>query len=533
MHVMKTLALSVLAMLLSASSGHAEMRLTRLEMPEAGAESLGTDLSDDGRTVLARWRSEGSYWAHLSVWRPGEGAARELSIDSTSNGLFELRFASLGRNGRLVSASIEEPRDSGWVQSSLLWRNAGPPRSISDVSRGQLDSFRGVSDDGRTFFGVSAATGEEGFWTRRGGFEAVDSQFTPYHLIGNGSKIFGYYPFSQDEWTWAVVSRGEVPKRVDSNPDLGCSLSWLTVYSRDGSVGWSGSLLGDLEPERPIRRWTQEGGVECFDAFPKFEGFDLGDAYVHGITESGDEILGWARYDPQLRDEPGPFGDESWAWFLYSDERGFRWVRDALQAGPVGDELAGWTRLSWGALSADGRVMSGSGRDPEGVAHTFVVERWLERDDIEIAAGSNLIVETLFGDVRDPIEITVFGSEVVDVDLIDRTTLGLVVDGARRVRSGRVANPMVDVLDDVDGDGLIDLVLYFSSSDLGSRRYDRDVCLSGWINGDTFESCDRVDSDGAFCGRGFEVAILPVVAVAVRGRRRRSAANTVRVDRPR
>ncbi|MCI0634315.1 MAG: hypothetical protein L0206_10435 [Actinobacteria bacterium] len=131
---------------------------------------------------------------------------------------------------------------------------------------------------------------------------------------------------------------------------------------------------------------------------------------------------------------------------------------------------------------------------------------------IDIKPGSDVNAVNPFA--RSRIPVAILGSEEVDVRDVDLTSLRFGPSGAMSTqRKG-------GSLEDVNGDGIPDLVSHYRTEETGIAIGDAEACVTGEIDGTPFEGCDSVRTVPA-CGLGFEPVLLLAPFLLARRRRGR------------
>jgi probable HAF family extracellular repeat protein len=262
-----------------------------------------------------------------------------------------------------------------------------------------LDRCHGVSGDGSIAIGADGLSAA--YWSAENGIVGLPLLDPGSFGYGeaqaaswDGTTIVGYdtSPGYVAPWRWTadtgVMSLGTLAGGSEAGVAYG--------VSSDGSVivGWSNSNIGN-----EAFRWTQEAGMVGLGVLAG----PGGGSTAWGISADGSTIIGQSKYqafvwtqeegmvglgilgdfEPSMQTQTMPVdvsGDgsvvvgNSWVvgGFIWDATNGTRLLSDALVA-DYGLDLGGWRLDGVSAISDDGRILVGGGRNPQGQNEIWMV----------------------------------------------------------------------------------------------------------------------------------------------------------------
>jgi probable HAF family extracellular repeat protein len=228
-----------------------------------------------------------------------------------------------------------------------------------NIGSGRLINGYGVSDDGSVVVGTSGTSPGAFRWTQATGMVPLGALAAGQDSYGSavssdGSVVIGSAATAgggQQAFRWTV---GTGMRGLGYVPGGGTSYSVATDLSADGSVvvGQGGGLLRAF-------RWTAAGGIVDLGLLSGYR-----EAAAHAVSADGAVVVGGAFN----RDDVPTYRAVIW-----DAEHGARDLASIL-TDELGLDLAGWNLRGATGISDDGRVIVGSGVNPQGFEEAWIAE---------------------------------------------------------------------------------------------------------------------------------------------------------------
>jgi probable HAF family extracellular repeat protein len=426
------------------------------------------------------------------------------------------------------------------VAEAFLWTAEGGIVGLGDLPGGSFSSSpRAVSADGSVVVGVSSGSaGQESFrWTSSSGmvglgdFEGGDFHGSALDVSADGSVVVG--------WSWG--SAGQEAFRWTSGSGMvglgdfegGPFFSYARGVSADGSVvvgssksatgmeayRWTadsgmvglgfrsaalavssdGSTVVVVVADQPFL-WTADGGMVSLGSLP-----GAINSQPMAISGDGSVVVGYSA---------SALGKEA---FLWDADHGMRVLQDVL-ANDYGLDLTGWSLEGASGISDDGLTIVGGGVSPSGKREAWIatIPEPTTAVEIDIRPGS------------DPNSINPFSRGVVPVAILTSEDFDALTVDADSVLFGPTEAEKKHKqahVEDVDGDGDLDLLLHFRTPDTGIALGATEACVTGeTYDGVPIEGCDSVRTvpphgsgvsttassavSSTSCGLGVELALV-------------------------
>jgi probable HAF family extracellular repeat protein len=373
---------------------------------------------------------------------------------------------------------------SGSLGEAFRWTQTSGMVGLGDLPGGQFASQAfDVSANGSVVVGRSES-GQFNFeafrWTQATGMLGlgfIQGSLAPINassaeavspdgsVVVGSNEAFGGVGRQAFRWTQAtgMVGLGRLP---------GGTFSEATDISADGSV-----IVGQSETFASIDafRWTQAGGMVSLGHLPGGTQSASVAVSADGSLVVGRDIIG------------GPTDFEA---FIWDGTNGMRNLREVLIA--QGDDLTGWSLSEARGISADGRIIIGFGINPEGNR-----EAWLAELTPQQVVPEPVAIDVKPGSSENPINprsngvisIAILSTNSFDPSTVDQASVEFGPNQALATGRGQ--------LQDVNGDGLPDLVLHFRTQDSGIQCGDTSVSITGQtVDGTPIQGSDSITTVG-------------------------------------
>ena len=328
-----------------------------LGITPGATSSLAHDVSDDGIVVVGRCGYPPAplptkpAWTSAFRWTEAQGMTPIAEAPPPTAYLLTEAYAVSGDASVIVGEYMGVDG-----LGAFRWTQADGLVDLGFLAGGGPDSgARGLSSDGSVVVGYSrpASGYREAFrWTEATGMVGLghlpgaDFLFSRAHaLSADGSAVVGVSASAEGtqafRWTEAagMVGLGDLAG--------GDFWSEALAVSADGCVvvGWSESGSG-----REAFRWTESEGIIAMGG-----GFG---SVAYGVSADGSVIVGGSE---------DVFGGA----FIWNRGAGMRSLQELLVS-DLGLDLTGWALEYATAVSADGLVIVGNGRNPNGQTEAWI-----------------------------------------------------------------------------------------------------------------------------------------------------------------
>jgi probable HAF family extracellular repeat protein len=321
-------------------------------LPTGTHESTGFGISYDGHTLVGAGDTAAGYEAFR--WSDSMRALGDLpggTVFSVARGVSGDAQVVVGA-GNYADAGLKE---------AFSWTSGTDMVGLGDLPGGSFDSEAwATSQDGSVIVGIghSAVDAEAFRWTANSGMVGLgllsETDYSrAFGVSGNGTIVVG------DSASFSGSGRSEAFHWTQETGMVGLGFlvppgqtrfTTATAISADGTT-----IVGQANtPTSPGVAFKWRDGV--MTALPDLPG-GWESSYAYGVSADGSIIVGWSD------------GGQGYTQAVFWDSSGVHDLRDHLVS--LGAGLTGWTLYQAMGVSANGVVVVGYGRNPQGNFEAF------------------------------------------------------------------------------------------------------------------------------------------------------------------
>jgi len=460
----------------------------------AANDSFGYSVAVSGDTAVAGASKDytdddtGFWLYHGSAYvfrYDGSDWVEEAKLTASDRAWFHYFGVSVAVSGDTAVVGAEGDEDNGYHSgSAYVFRYDG-----SDwVEEAKLTASDGASFD---YFGRSVAVS--------GDTAVVGAQY----YRANGWDSGSAYVFRYDGSDWVeeaklTASDGAAGDRFGAPVAISGDTAVVGAHYDDDNGSDSGSAYVFRYDGSD---WVEEAKLTASDGAVR-------DYFGRSVAVSGDTAVVGSFFDDD-------HGAESGSAYLFRYD-GSDWVEEVKLTASDGAVRDYFGRSV--AVSGDTAVVGAEGDDDNGSgsgsAYVFRFIPPAPPVEIDIKPGSDPNPVNPFS--LGMIPVAILTTEDFDALTVDADSVLFGPDEAeKRHKQAHV--------EDVDGDGDLDLLLHFRTQETGIALGDTKACVTGeTLDGTPFEGCDNVSTQPP-CGNGYAAALVLPPLLWIGGRRRRRA----------
>jgi probable HAF family extracellular repeat protein len=330
------------------TSGHAfAQSIINLGVLSGDSSSSAVGISGDGSTIVGLSRTTGSSAFRAFRWTAGTGM-QDLSTPVTGT---NPNATGISGDGNTIIGGYQN--NSASVRGAFRWTSTGGMQIFG--TQGLQITADAVSNDGSTIAGkMKTGTNSYGgyVWTQAQGFVSTGA-FESIKCSGDGSTVVGKTGDNLSPVAARWTSAGGVQTLTGMLP--GSYISYASAVNADGSL-IAGITMDNATGERQAFRWTAATGMLRVTAMAGATGV----MDIYGMSSNASVMVGSCMM---------PGGSQS--AFIWKESLGGM-VSLSSYLASSGVNLTGWTLTTAMGVSADGTVITGTGRF-NGADRAFVV----------------------------------------------------------------------------------------------------------------------------------------------------------------